>query len=238
MVAKWHKNIIFYIVQTIVKGKIMVIKQIKVGKMSEFTYIVGCEETRISCVIDPGGKVKKICSIADSLGLKIRYVFNTHYHADHTCGNRELVKLTGAEVLIHKLDVRPLRQFINLVKIGCLDLTMSPYPGIVIDGEKHFDVGNIRFTLFHTPGHSEGGMCFLAGNCLFTGDTLFVGDSGRTDLPGGNRKKMGESLRMLFDTLPDETVIYPGHDYGVTQTATMASERRNNKNAVEYGFYM
>jgi len=214
----------------------MIIKQIKVGNMQEFTYLIGCDITKIACVIDPGGETAKIYNMALENGLDIKYIFNTHYHADHTCGNKDLKKLTGAKILIHKNDSEKLIQFINIVKIGCMKFDLSPRADIIIDTEKYFDVGSIKFELFHTPGHSEGGMCFLSDGNLFTGDTLFVGDSGRTDLPGGNRKKLGESLRFLMNNLPDTTIVWPGHDFGIAFRSTLGWEMYNNKNAIEYGF--
>jgi glyoxylase-like metal-dependent hydrolase (beta-lactamase superfamily II) len=97
-------------------------------------------------------------------------------------------------------------------------------------------VGEITFEVIHTPGHTPGGICLYAEGNLFTGDTLFVGDSGRTDLAGGHRPTLGASIRRLMQ-LPDDTAVWPGHDYGPTPTSTLHWEKRNNVNAVEYGYY-
>jgi len=103
--------------------------------------------------------------------------------------------------------------------------------------EKPFQLGEIVFTVFHTPGHTPGGVCLYAEGHLFTGDTLFVGDSGRTDLPDGHRPTLGASIRRLME-LPDETIVWPGHDYGPTANSTIGWEKRHNVNAREYGYYV
>ncbi len=205
--------------------------------MKEFSYIIGCEKTGDAAVIDPGGEVERIIEEAKKAGLSIKYIFNTHYHADHTCGNGKLKKKTGAKILIHRLDLKQLVQPVNLVKIGTFMFQQSPKPDIIIDKDEFISVGEIKTRIIHTPGHTRGGICFLAGSNLFTGDTLFVGDSGRTNLPEGDRAALGASIRMLMNTLPDDTIVWPGHDYGPTPHSTLAWEKRNNINAVEYGFY-
>jgi hydroxyacylglutathione hydrolase len=201
----------------------MIVKQIPVGSLEVFSYIIGCEKTRDAMVIDPGGDVERIAAAAQSEGLNIKYVFNTHHHWDHTYGNEALKKITSARIVMHALED---------------DLQRGPSKAdIRINDEKTFQVGEITFQLFHTPGHTPGGLCLYAEGQLFTGDTLFVGDSGRTDLPGGHRPTLGASIRRLME-LPDETVVWPGHDYGPTPSSTIAWEKRNNVNAKEYGYYV
>ena len=196
----------------------MIIKQIKIGGFDVFCYIVGGEKSGVGAVIDPGGNAGMIADEAKKAGLSIRYIFNTHGHGDHTAGNGQLKKLTGAKIVRHRLDAGG----------GDADIRL--------DSEKTFTVGDIVFTVFHTPVHTPGGICLYAEGNLFTGDTLFVGDSGRTDLPGGDRPALGRSIRSLME-LPDDTVVWPGHDYGPTPSSTLGWERRNNVNAREYGYY-
>ena len=138
---------------------------------------------------------------------------------------------------MHKDDVSYLRRWISVDKLYTLHLSLSPVPDIIVDKEATIKVGNIEFRIYHTPGHTPGGICFYAHDKLFTGDTLFVGNSGTTGLKGGNRLALGASLRKIINELPGTTIIYPGHDYGPTPTSTLDWERRNNKNAREYGFY-
>jgi hydroxyacylglutathione hydrolase len=197
----------------------MFIKQILVGTWDVYCYLVGCEKTRAAIVIDPGASPGKIAKKAERAGLSIKYIVNTHRHSDHIAGNAKLKKITGAKIVMHALDA---------VECAGIDIALSE--------EKKLQVGELDFQIIHTPGHTPGGICLYAKGQLFTGDTLFVGDSGRTDLPGGNRKTLGASLRNIMK-LPGETVVWPGHDYGPTPKSTLAWEKKNNVNAREYGFY-
>ncbi len=201
----------------------MIVKQIPVGSMDVFSYLIGCEKTRDALVIDPGGDVDLIFAEAKREGLQIKTIFNTHHHWDHTFGNGALKKLTGAKIVMHALED-------DLMK-------GASKADIRLEEEKTLKVGEITFQIFHTPGHSPGGLCLYAQGQLFTGDTLFVGDSGRTDLPGGHRPTLGASIRNLM-RLPDDTVVWPGHDYGPTPSSTIGREKRTNVNAKEYGYYL
>ncbi len=197
----------------------MIIRQLEVGAMDNFSYLVGCTETRKAMVIDPGGDVDKILSAARSEGLSIEIILNTHGHGDHTAGNAALQARTGARILIHAADAGGIRT-----------------DGLLSDGDR-LQVGELSVEVIHTPGHTPGGICLYAAGHLFTGDTLFVGDSGRTDLPGGDRPTLGASIRRLM-ALPEDTVVWPGHDYGPTPSSTLAWEKRHNVNAREYGYYV
>jgi glyoxylase-like metal-dependent hydrolase (beta-lactamase superfamily II) len=198
----------------------MLIKQLDIGYMDNFCYIVGCKKTRKALVIDPGHDVDQIVSAAEKQGLEIETIVNTHAHGDHTAGNAELKSLTGAKIIIHALDAAG-----------------YPKADVFLKDEKTLKLGEITFDVIHTPGHTPGGICLHAEGNLFTGDTLFVGDSGRTDLPGGDRPTLGKSIRRLMQ-LPDDTTIWPGHNYGPTPTSTIGWEKRHNINAKEYGYYV
>lgn len=198
----------------------MIIKQLEVGYMDNFCYLIGCEKTRKALVIDPGADVERIVAEADTEGLEIETIVNTHAHGDHTAGNAKLKDLTGARIIIHGLDANG-----------------YPNADVRLSDEKTLKLGEISFEVIHTPGHTPGGICLHAQGNLFTGDTLFVGDSGRTDLAGGHRPTLGASIRRLME-LPDETVVWPGHDYGPTPSSTLAWEKRNNVNAKEYGYFV
>jgi hydroxyacylglutathione hydrolase len=198
----------------------MIIRQIEVGHMDNFCYLVGCEQTRKAVVIDPGTDVEMIIAEAEKEGLAIEAIVNTHGHGDHTAGNAALKALTGAKIFIHALDA-----------------SAVPQADVLFSGEQELRVGDIAFKIFHTPGHTPGGICLYAPGNLFTGDTLFVGDSGRTDLRGGHRPTLGASIRRLM-TLPEDTVVWPGHDYGPTPFSTIGWEKRHNVNAQEYGYFV
>jgi len=131
-----------------------------------------------------------------------------------------------------------LRQIINGIKLATFSFSLSPIPDIIIEEETNILVGKLNFKIFQTPGHTPGGLCFYTNGVLFTGDTLFVGDSGATSFNGGNRLELGKSLRRIMSELPNDTIIYPGHDYGITETSSLDWEKRNNINAKEYGFYV
>ena len=198
----------------------MIIKQLEIGMMDNFCYIVGCETTRKALVIDPGADVAHIMSEAGKEGLTIELIVNTHTHGDHTAGNDRLKALTNARIVLHEREA-------------------SGYPkaDIRLSDEKTLQLGEITFDVIQTPGHTPGGICLHAEGNLFTGDTLFVGDSGRTDLPGGDRPTLGASIRRLME-LPDDTVVWPGHDYGPTPSSTLGWEKRHNVNAREYGYHV
>jgi hydroxyacylglutathione hydrolase len=198
----------------------MIVRQIEVGFMDNFSYLVGCETSRQAMVIDPAGDVQEIVALAKSLGLTIVLIVNTHGHGDHTAGNAALKALTGAQIVIHELDA-------------------DGYPSAdrLLSEETSLQLGEISFDVLHTPGHTPGGICLYAEGHLFTGDTLFVGDSGRTDLKGGHRPTLGASIRKLM-RLPEETIVWPGHDYGPSPSSTLGWEKRHNVNAREYGYHM
>ena len=171
-------------------------------------------------MIDPGTDVEMIIAEAEKEGLTIEAIVNTHGHGDHTAGNAALKALTGAKIFIHALDA-----------------SAVPQADVLFSGDQELRVGDIDFKIFHTPGHTPGGICLYAPGNLFTGDTLFVGDSGRTDLRGGHRPTLGASIRRLM-TLPEDTVVWPGHDYGPTPSSTIGWEKRHNVNAKEYGYFV
>ncbi len=198
----------------------MIIRQIPMGYMDNFSYLVACEQTRDAWVIDPAPEVQRILAEAEKASVHIKAIINTHGHGDHTAGDAELKRLTGAPVIIHSLDKDRYPQADNF-----------------LTDETTLQLGEITFEVIHTPGHTPGGICLYAQGNLFTGDTLFVGDSGRTDLPGGHRPTLGASIRRLME-LPDDTIVWPGHDYGPTPSSTIGWEKRNNVNAVEYGYYV
>jgi glyoxylase-like metal-dependent hydrolase (beta-lactamase superfamily II) len=198
----------------------MIIKQLANGYMDNFSYLVGCEDSRQAMVIDPGADADRIVSEAAKEDLNIVTIVNTHGHGDHTAGNAKLKSLTGADVIIHKLDG-----------------DRYPRADILLSDEKTLQLGEITFDVIHTPGHTSGGICLYSRGNLFTGDTLFVGDSGRTDLAGGDRATLGRSIRRLME-LPEDTIVWPGHDYGPTPSSTLRWEKRNNVNAIEYGYFV
>ena len=158
--------------------------------------------------------------------LTIKYIVNTHCHIDHTMGNREMVRRTGAKVIIHEADAAGLLD----TPPDILDMFGAEEPppaDILVSDGNLIQVGNVALKVIHTPGHTPGGMCLYMDGMVFTGDTLFVGSVGRTDFPGGSYAELEQSVRNKLYTLPGDTVVFPGHNYGMHSDSTIQQERRS-----------
>jgi len=186
----------------------MIVKQIPVGSMANFTYVIADEKTKVAAVIDPSWDLEKVLDVLKANGLKLQYIINTHTHFDHVLGNEQLATLTGAKIIMHK------------------NSTLNK--NITVEDDDTIQLGSIGIRVFHTPGHSKDGICLLAENKLFTGDTLFVGNCGRVDLPGGSAAELYDSLFGKLAKLDDDIEIYPGHDYGSKTYSTIGDEKRTN----------
>ncbi len=206
----------------------MKMEQMMVGNMAVYCYIVWCDDTKEALVIDPGGDVTRIMESLADKGLTLKYIVNTHGHSDHTAGNGELKELTNAEIVMHTHD----HELLKLPEVQAIgrQLGFEPSPPADVTVKDHDDitVGNVSLKVIHTPGHTPGGMCLLADGQLFTGDTLFVGGIGRTDLPGSSHEQFIRSLKERLITLPDATVVWPGHDYGPNPSSTIGLEKTAN----------
>jgi len=218
-----------YVLLRITRGEeTVVIEQLEVGSFAVFTYVLGCQETGEAVVIDPAAEVNRILKVAKSKGVgKIKYIINTHSHADHTGGNGELKDLTGAKIVIHRDDAERLAnppQFILQI-FRCE--ASPPADKIVEDGE-HVEFGKHSLKVIHTPGHTAGGICLYTPGYVVTGDTLFVGAVGRTDLPGGSTKTLIRSIQQRLLTLPEDTIVLPGHNYGHAPRSSIGQEKRFN----------
>lgn len=193
----------------------MIFKQIPVGQMQNFAYILGDEKSKEGAIVDPAWENGKILKIASKNNLKINKILVTHTDFDHIEGVKEMVDITNAVVYVHKNGEKDIRD-LSIKKIK------------IIDEGDEIDIGKIKLSVLYTPGHKPSCVCFLIGtDKLLTGDTLFVEGCGRIDLPGGNIKKQWESLQRLKDM--DENIqIYPGHDYGSMPNSTIKHEKENN----------
>jgi hydroxyacylglutathione hydrolase len=205
----------------------MFLKQMQVGHMAVFAYIVGDRESGEGLVIDPAADIERILSEAAAAGITIRYIVNTHGHVDHTSGNADMKGRTGADIIIHKSDADMLLSTPPMMLRMFGGKASPPADRIVVDGDR-ITVGSVGLDIIHTPGHSPGGIALYTPGYVFTGDTLFVEGLGRTDLPGGSWNTMYESIMKRLLTLPDETVVLPGHNYGRMSTSTIKNERENN----------
>jgi glyoxylase-like metal-dependent hydrolase (beta-lactamase superfamily II) len=183
--------------------------QIPAGQMANYTYIVADEETDLAAVIDPSWELDKVFNALKRNGWTAKYIINTHSHFDHVLGNEQVASVTGAKIVQHENS--------HLSKdIG------------VKDGQS-IDIGKTHLLVVHTPGHSEDSICLIIqGKLVFTGDTLFVGNCGRVDLPGSDPAKMYHSLFGVVAKFDENLIVYPGHNYGTTETSTIGRERRTN----------
>lgn len=206
----------------------MIVEPMRIGPFGVFTYVLGCEKTREGLVIDPAGEVETILAAAKKHDLRISTVVNTHAHVDHIVGNAELVEKTGAKLAIHALDAGSLGGAFQKIVGLFLHGPPSPKADVLLEDGQKIRMGEEAIEVIHTPGHTRGSVCLLAGPNLFTGDTLFVGAVGRTDLPGGSWKTLVASVREKLYRLPDETIVWPGHDYGSTPRSTIGNEKRTN----------
>ncbi|MCE5336976.1 MAG: MBL fold metallo-hydrolase [Desulfobacteraceae bacterium] len=212
----------------------MKIEQIPVGFMQVFCYLVYDEKSMEGILIDPAGNEEDLLQHIKDKSITIRYIVNTHGHADHTCGNESIRRATGAKVVMHESDDIYYQKAESKTFARNMGF-QSPEPADVRvrDGEE-IAFGSLTAKFIHTPGHTQGGCCVLVDGNLFTGDTLFVGAVGRTDLPGGSFKQLIQSLQKLVRTLPPETVVWPGHDYGERPRSTLKREAETNPYILEY----
>lgn len=205
------------------------IHRLTVGAFRVNCYLVACPETLATAIIDPGDEAERVKALLASAGLRPLYLLNTHAHGDHGLAIPSLRLALHIPLALHAADDAFFAQPEN--RAACqreLGLAPCPRADIRLCDQQELPVGRLTIRVIHTPGHSPGSVCYQCGNHLFTGDTLFVGDVGRSDRIGGSFTELLESLRQLVLTLPEETVIHPGHDYGETPTSTLAWERREN----------
>ncbi len=195
----------------------MIFKQMRVGPMQNFSYIIGDENSKEAAVVDAGWEVDKLIGIAEKEGLKITKIILTHSHYDHTQKADEFASKANADVYFHEADSNEIKKSIKNPSIKIFKLKNND----------EIKLGKIKIKVIHTPGHTPGAVCLLVENKLITGDTLFVNAIGRTDLAGGDAIKLFESLQKL-KKLNDDVEVYPGHDYGEIPFSTIAGEKKTN----------
>ncbi|MCP4665744.1 MAG: MBL fold metallo-hydrolase [Deltaproteobacteria bacterium] len=206
----------------------MEIKQIKLGKMGVFCYLVGDESSKTCALIDPAFDTGKILAEVKKGGYQVTDIINTHCHSDHTAGNAAMIAATDARLSIHELDAKPLNRGLNRVFSRLLGGKGSPGPDMLLKEGDVIEIGETTLKVLHTPGHTMGSICLYTDGNVFTGDTLFVGAVGRTDLAGGSMELLLKSVHEKIYTLPGEVTVWPGHDYGPSPCSTVELERRTN----------
>lgn len=204
----------------------MLLETLVVGPLGVNCFILADEESREGVVVDPGADAPMILSKIARMGIKVRYVINTHGHFDHVGGNLALVVKTGAELLIHEKDVPLLKLASRSAANYGLAAEDSPLPSSFLSDGQRIEFGKESIEVRFTPGHTLGGcsLYLAAHKLVFTGDTLFAESVGRTDLPGGSHETLIASIREKLLSLPDETLVWPGHG----PATTIGAERTGN----------
>jgi glyoxylase-like metal-dependent hydrolase (beta-lactamase superfamily II) len=188
----------------------MIFRQLFEPETSTYTYLLGCKRTRRALLIDPvANEVDAYSALLEELGLELVYTMETHVHADHITGSGLLRERLGSKSVVHR-DAGAM----------CADL-------LVTDGVR-LQLGDIEFTVRHTPGHTAGCISFVMSDRVFTGDSLFIGGCGRTDFQQGDAGRLYDSIHGKLFTLPPDTLVYPGHDYAGNTVSTIRQERERN----------
>ena len=185
----------------------MVIKQFLVGGDRNFGYLVADENEKMALAVDPSYSPEQLVNFSNQKGYQIKYIFNTHNHYDHTNGNKMIEKLTGIKPLMFE--------------------DKDPDSGLRITDGVVLELGNLKITIIHTPGHTPDSICIYVGDALFTGDTLFVGKVGGTGF-GQDARDEYHSIHDKLLTLPEATRVFPGHNYGVAPESTILNEIKSN----------
>jgi sulfur dioxygenase len=188
----------------------MFFKQLFHKETSTYTYLIADEETKECLLIDPVKEdVDSYLKQIKELGFNLKYVLDTHVHADHITGSGELHLKTGCETVLY--------EGANVKCISCP----------VVDGQE-LDLGSIKVKAIHTPGHTDHHLSYLIKNMIFTGDALLIGGCGRTDFQSGSAKDLWVSLTEKLFKLPDDTLVYPAHDYHNKHVSTILQEKQTN----------
>jgi glyoxylase-like metal-dependent hydrolase (beta-lactamase superfamily II) len=183
----------------------LVVRQIKVGPMANFVYLVVDEESCEAAVVDSGWETEPIVTAATEMGAKVRYAVATHEHFDHTSTLRELSDRLNAKIVAHEDS-----------PIDC---------DIRVTGQQKLKLGGTSLKVLHTPGHTQDSICLYDGRNVFTGDTLFVDTIGKFERANG--ELIFRSINSVME-LPGSTLMYPGHDYGVVPSRTLLEEGQAN----------
>lgn len=200
----------------------MIIKSFILPPIENNNYLIIDEETKDAALVDCSFVDENILIELKKQNATLRYVLLTHGHFDHIGGLNDLPE--GVKVLMHSSDmewVKEVNTYLPMIGMPSMNIpTIDEY----INDKDIIKLGNLEIKVIHTPGHTQGGVCFYIENSLFSGDTIFRESVGRCDLPGGNFNQIVESIEQRIFTLPDDTIIYPGHG----KTTTVAWEKEHN----------
>ncbi len=194
----------------------MFLEKIPAGAYAVNCYVVGDDKTSKAAVIDPGGDVDKIISVLENNDFELEYIILTHAHGDHIGGLMELREKTGAPVYMHKNDLYMLKDSNINLSISINGKKIETEPDFFVNDGDILDLGDLKLSIIHTPGHTQGGICIQVDNILLSGDTLFANSIGRSDLDGGNHNQLIDSIKNKLLILDEEITVLPGHGPATT----------------------
>lgn len=197
------------------------------ASMANFVYAIGDTETRQCVLVDPAWDVDGLLRVLGADDMKLVGALATHYHPDHVGGGMFGLHVEGLPALLERQSVPVHVQATEADGVRAVT-GVSESDLVRHHGGDVVRVGGVGVQLLHTPGHTPGSQCFLVDGRLVSGDTLFVRGCGRVDLPGGDAEEMYRTLTQRLASLPDDTVLYPGHDYADRPDSTLGDERRDN----------
>ena len=207
-------------------------RQLAVGEMANLAYLVGDTETRQALIVDPAWSIDALLDQAAEDGVEVVGALVTHYHQDHIGGEIFGQKIEG---LARLLERAPMPIHVNKLEAQGTAKISGVSMGDIVEheGGDTVELGGITIRLVHTPGHTPGSQCFLVEEAgqpghLVSGDTLFLNACGRVDLPGADPEAMYHSLNGTLKSLPDETLIFPGHLYSPEGSSTMGEQKKTN----------
>jgi hydroxyacylglutathione hydrolase len=200
----------------------LIVRKLVVGPYASNCYIVGSEETKEGMIIDPGAEAKEILRAVEKLGLKIKLIVLTHRHPDHVGAAAQVKEATGAGMAAHAECAKYLPQSPSYVYEE--SFTGVPKPERILKEGDNIDIGDLHFTVLHTPGHTPCGISLYGEGHVFTGDTLFNYGIGRYDLIDSDGDALISGIKTKLLTLPPETIVHPGHG----PDSTISTEKRAN----------
>jgi len=190
-------------------------KQLELGPMKNFIYLIGDPATKQAAIVDPGWEIPSILQTLEADGYTASRVLITHTHFDHMMGLSKLLESNEIPVHVHEAE----RDALSEEKQHLIETHK---------GGETIRVGDLPVSVLHTPGHTPGSTCYIVDGRLLTGDTLFIRAIGRTDLPGGDPAVMHDSLANILRPLDDSLILCPGHNYAETPTVSLGQEKQDN----------